>query len=152
MNSNGNNITVAGDWVNDDTFTEGTATVTLDGLTSVNLDSGCADADTCTNENFYNLTIDKTDGADANDNVTLTTTNLRVTNTLTVTDGELIQGALNVRPEGSVGNAVTIASAGKLTNISTGNLTLGNTFSNAGTATFNANEATCGDTDSIIIT
>ena len=98
---------MAGAWTNDGTFTENSAKVVLDGSTSENLDSGCADYDTCTAENFYDLEINKTGGTD---DVTLTSTHVRVTNTLTITDGELVQGTLNVRAEGAT--AVSIAADG----------------------------------------
>ncbi len=115
-------FTVGGNWSNTGgTYTEGTGTVTLNGTSSVTLDSGCSNTDTCTTQNFYNLVIDKTDASDANDNVTLTNNGIRVTNTLTITDGELVQGAYNVRAEGAT-TSVSIASAGKWSNISTGDI------------------------------
>lgn len=148
-------FTVNGNWTNSGgTFVEGTGTVTLAGLTSTTLNSGCSNTDTCTNENFYSLTINKTDASDANDNVTLTTNGIRVTNTLTITDGELVQGALNVRAEGST--AVSIASAGKWSNISTGDIKIGGNFVNAGTLYLdvqgNSNGCLAGDTDDISFT
>lgn len=143
--------TVQGDWVNNGTFNEGTSTVTFNGTTSEDLNSGCSNFDTCTAQNFYNLTINKTAAGASDDNLSLLTNHLRVTNTLTITDGELIQGTLNVRVEGS--SAVSIAAAGTWTNISTGDLKLGGTFVNAGAATFNSNNGTqCVDgADDIVI-
>ncbi len=142
--------TVQGDWVNNGTFNEGTSTVTFNGTTSEELNSGCANFDTCTAQNFYNLTINKTAAGGSDDNLSLVTNHLRVTNTLTITDGELIQGTLNVRVEGS--SAVSIAAAGTWTNVSTGDLKLGGTFVNAGTATFNSNNGTqCVDTANDIV-
>lgn len=150
--SSANGLTVGGNLTNSGTFTHNNGTTTLNGATSTTLNSGCANTDTCTNGYFYNLIINKTDAADANDNVTLTTNGVRVANTLTITDGELIQGALNVRSEGAT--AVSIASAGKWTNIVDGDLKLGGGFSNAGTAIFNTNNnAQCTDVaDDIVIT
>lgn len=148
---------IAGNWTNSGgTFVEGTGKVTLNGTTSKTLNSGCANTDTCTNENFYDLEINKTDVADANDNVTLTTNGIRVTNTLTITDGELIQGALNVRAEGST--AVSIAAAGKWSNISTGDIKLGGSASVASGGVWyldvQGNNDGCagGDTDDITLT
>ncbi|OGK32043.1 hypothetical protein A2956_04880 [Candidatus Roizmanbacteria bacterium RIFCSPLOWO2_01_FULL_37_57] len=149
FDSNAQNITVAGNWTNDGIFNESTGTVTLDGTTSTTLDSGCADYDACTNENFANLILNKTDAADANDNVTLSSTHLRVTTTITITDGELVQGALNVRSEGTT--AISVASGTKWTNISTGDLKLGGTLSNSGTVTFQGNGDTCGQNNDIQI-
>lgn len=132
--------TIQGDWINNGTFNESTSTVTMNGTTSEDLDSGCSNTDTCTAENFYNLILNKTDASSSNDNLTLLNFGIRVTNTLTLTDGELIQGTLNVRVEGS--SAVSIASAGTWTNISTGDLKLGGTFVNDGAVTFNSNNGT----------
>lgn len=147
-------FTVKGNWTNSGgTFVEGTGTVTLNGTASTTLNSGCSTPlTTCTSQNFYNLTLNKTDAADANDNVTLTTNGIEVSNTLTITDGELVQGTLDVRVGGAT--AVSIALAGKWTNISTGDLKLGGTFTTAGIAVFNSNNGTqCTDgTDDIAIT
>ena len=147
LSSNGSDIYLGGDWTNNDTFSEGTDTVYLSEGQSVSLDSGCADADTCTNENFYNLVIEKGLGGDL---VTLTSTDLRVTNTLTIAAGELIQGALNLRAEGST--AVQLYDFGRWTNLSTGNITLGgDVINDYGAITLNSNGAACGDADSIQI-
>lgn len=132
--------TIQGDWVNNGTFNEGTSTVTMNGTTSEDIDSGCSNTDTCTAENFYNLTLNKTDASSANDNLTLLNFGLRVTNTLTLTDGELIQGTLNIRVEGA--SAVSVSANGTWTNISTGDLKLGGTFVNNGAVTFNSNNGT----------
>lgn len=146
LNSNGNNITVGQNWTNDDTFTEGTATVTFDGTDAAILDSGCASAATCTNENFYNVTINKGAGPKT---VTLANTDLRLTNLLNIIDGKLVQGALNLRAEGA--SAITIAHTGMWQNISTGNITLGGTVTNDGRIQINSNGIACGDADSIQI-
>jgi hypothetical protein len=144
-----NQINVAGDWTCDDTFEARSGKVLFDGTSSINLDSGCSDEDTCTSQDFYDLEIDKSSVVDANDDVNLLNTHLKVTNTLTITDGELVQGAMNVRAEG--GTSVSVTSKGKWTNISTGNLTLGGSVSNSGTMTLQGNGATCGQNDDITI-
>jgi len=141
-----NQINVGGDWTNDDIFVERTGTIVFDGAADATLDSGCANEATCTNENFYNLTINKS--ADAL--VTLSTTHLRVTNLLNIVTGWLIQGAFNVRAEGST--AVDIDDFGRWSNTSTGDLTLGGDLINDGSITLYGNGATCGDADSITIT
>ncbi|MBI2984867.1 MAG: hypothetical protein HYY50_04560, partial [Candidatus Kerfeldbacteria bacterium] len=144
---------VSGAWTNLGTLNEGTGTVTFDGATSVTLDSGCTNVSTCTTQNFYNLKIDKSDASDANDNLTLDTNGIRVTNTLTIADGELIQGTLNVRAQGSA--AVVIeggASPGKWSNTSTGDIILGGTFDNAGTAVLQGTTTACSEADEIAIT
>jgi len=100
----------------------------------------------------YNLTINKTSGTDSLDNVTLAS-NLIVRNTLTLTDGQLIQGNYDVRAEGS--SAVSIASGTdkEWTNIGTGDLVLGGTFANAGSVAFDTNDNDCSVvTDDIQIT
>ena len=145
-------FTVSGDWTNDGILDEGTGTVTIDGSADAStLDSGCANADTCTNENFYDIEINKTAGTEPEDDVVLVNNGLRVSHTLTITDGELLQGALDVRAEGT-GDAVVIAAGGEWRNVSTGNLRLDGDFNNAGTAIFNANGTACGEADSITIT
>ncbi len=146
---------VAGNWTNSGgTYVEGTGTVTLNGATSTTLNSGCSNTDSCANNNFYNLEINKTDAADGNDNVTLDTNGINVANTLTITDGELVQGALNVRAEGAT--AVSIVSTGKWSNISTGDIKLGGTATNNGTWLLDVggNSDGCGggDTDDITLT
>jgi len=140
-----NQINVGGNWTNDDTFLERSGTIVFDGATDATLDSGCANEDTCTNENFYNLIINKAKDAQ----VTLANTNLRVTNIINVITGWLIQGAQNVRAEGST--AVNINDYGRWSNTSTGDLTLGGNLINDGNLTINANGMSCNDSDSITI-
>jgi hypothetical protein len=149
VSSENNQINVGGNWANSGTFVERSGKVVLDGTTSTTLNSGCTDVTSCTTQNFYDLEMNKTSAVDANDNVTLSSNGIRLTNTLTITDGELIQSTLNVQAEGS--SSVSIASAGKWTNTSTGDLTLGGSFANAGTATFQGNGTSCGDADDITI-
>lgn len=136
----------------DGTWTTSAETLRLGGTSSATLNTACTDVTSCTTTKLNNLTINKTAAGDSDDNVTLTTTGVRLAGTLTVTDGELIQGAQNVSAEGAT--AVTIDAAGKWTNISTGDLRLGGTFTNAGTAVFNSNNGTqCVDgNDDIAIT
>lgn len=139
-------ITVGGDWNNDDIFVAGSGTVTLDGSGSLTLDSGCSDVTSCTNQDFYNLTINQPSNSNT---MTLTNTHLRVGNTLTITRGILTQGTFNVRALGAT--AVSIGANGTWSNISTGDISLGGNVSNAGTLTFKGNN-TCGGTDDIVIT
>ncbi len=147
MDSNGFDIYVGGNWTNNDIFLEGTRTVYLDSGKSATLDTGCTDADTCTSQNFYNLTINKGSGGDI---VTLSPDELRVTNTFTITSGEFVQTTDDVRLEGTT--ALQLYDFGRYTNLSTGNLTLGgNVVNDYGAITFNANGAACGDADSITI-
>jgi len=121
-------------------------TVTFDGATNATIDSGCASETTCTNENFYDLTINK---SALGTTVDLSNTHIRVINSLDLTTGTLNQNALNVQVEGAT--AVTIGSSGKWSGLSTGNLTLGGTLSNSGNITLNANGVACGDADDILI-
>ncbi|MBN4061630.1 hypothetical protein JYU20_00345 [Bacteroidales bacterium AH-315-I05] len=76
FNSNGLDITVAGNWNNTGAFTEGTRTVTIDGSTDQTISN-------VSTERFYNLTINKSAGKwILNDNV-------EVENTLTLTSGNI---------------------------------------------------------------
>ena len=79
--------------------------------------------------------------------MTLSNTALRVTNSTTITQGILNQGALNVQLEGTT--ALTLEDAGQWVNTSTGNLTLGGDVVNRGAITLNSNGPACGDADSI---
>lgn len=142
-------ITIKGNWINNGYFNPNTKTVTFNGTSSSILNSGCTDVATCTGKSFYNLIINKTAAGSADDNLSLDTSGLKVTNTLTITDGELIQGAYDVRCEGS--SAVSIGASGFWNNSSSGDLYLGGTFSNSGTATFQGEGSACGGSDSILI-
>jgi len=149
---NTSTIELAGDYINAGTFVENTGKILMDGTNSSIINTGCTTPASCTSQNLYDLEINKTAAGAGDDNVTVTTNGINVANTLTITDGELIQGALDIRVEGAT--AVSIATNGAWTNIVTGDLTLGGTFTTAGTATFNTNNnAQCTDvTDDIVIT
>lgn len=140
-----NQINLGGDWTNDDTFEPRSGTVVFDGASDATIDSGCTDEDTCTNEDFYNLTIKKS--ADAK--VTLSNTNLRVGNMLQVITGVFNQGDQNVRTEGTT--ALQIQDYGRYRSLQTGNLTLGGNVVNDGEITISANGQSCGDNDDINI-
>ena len=132
-------VSVGGDWYMDAvtaSLSAQTGTVTLDGASSQTF------TDLSSNKcEPYNLIINKT-GADANDNVTLASA-LTVRNTLTITDGELIQGAYTVRAEGS--SAVSVGALGEWSNLSTGDLVLGGSFATAGSVSFSTNDSGCTD-------
>lgn len=140
-----NQITVYGNWTNDDIFLERTGTVVFDGATDATIDSGCSNETSCTAQNFYNITIQKDEDA----KVTLANNPLRVTNMINVVEGWLIQGALNIRAEGAT--AVDIDDKGRWSNTSTGNLTLGGNLINDGQLTLNSNGMSCGDSKDITI-
>jgi hypothetical protein len=119
-----------------------TGTVKLGGTVDTNY-SGGGKAE------FYNLIINKT-GTDANDDLNLAQ-NLVVRNTLTITDGELIQSTYNVNAEG--GTAVSVGASGEWNNVSTGDLVLGGSFTNAGSVAFDTSDSGCTDIgDAILIT
>ena len=139
-------VTVQGNFTNGGILTEGTSTIVLDGSTTANLDSGCSTVSTCTTNNLYNLTLNKSTSGTT---VTLLNTGLRVSNTLEITTGTLNQSTLDVQLEGS--SALGVTSNGTWSNTSTGNLTLGGSVSINGTMTLQGNGASCGDTDSIVI-
>lgn len=128
-------------------WTMGGATASLSAQTGLLTFSGAGNTTYTLNSGLsepYNLTINKI-GDDANDNVTLASA-LTVRNTLTITDGQLIQNnAYDVRVEGST--AVVIASGidKEWTNIGTGDLTLGGSFDNAGSVSFDTNDTGCTD-------
>ncbi len=127
-------LIVDGAWTNSGSFEAGMGTVTFVGTTSSNLNSG--------GSSFYNLALNKTSAADANDNLTVITNDLTVSNTTTITDGELVQGSTNLILKG-----MTLAAAGSYTNASTGDLTLSGDVSNAGSINLDAS----GTADSILI-
>ncbi len=108
------------------TVNPGTSTVTFDGALSRTVDSG--------GSAFYNLVINKTDGADANDNLTVQTSDLTINGSLTITDGELIQ------TRSITTGAVTLSDASsKWTNVTdNANVTLFSTVANTGAITFDA--------------
>jgi len=145
-----NQINVGYDWTNDSVFEANSGKVVLDGSASMNLDTNCTTPASCTDGDFYDLEINKTSGTDANDNVTLSNFGIRTTHSLVITDGELIQTTYTVVAEGT--SAVSVAALGKWTNTSTGDLTLGGTFDNLGTVTFQGTTSACGETDAIAIT
>ena len=80
FNPNGNTITVGGDWINSGSFQEGTSTVYFNGASTQVISSS-------TNEDFYNLTINKTGG------VLTTLNNITVSATLALESGALDVGA-----------------------------------------------------------
>ena len=145
-------FSVSGNWINTGTLNEGTGEITFDGSSSATIDTGCADADSCTAENFYDIEVNKPSSTDANDNLTLTNSDLRVSNTITITNGEFVQGTGYIRAEGTTAVSINSGTDAKWTNISTGNLTLGGSFNSGdGTVTFQGGGSGCGDPDLILI-
>jgi len=133
-----------GDWTmgTDASLSAQTGTINLGNTTSMTL--------TCSTKcEPYNLTLNKT-GTDANDNVTLAS-NLVVRNTLTITDGQLIQGNNDVRVEGSTAVSIASGVGAEWTNIGTGDLTLGGTFANAGSISFDTSDGGCTNVDDAIL-
>jgi hypothetical protein len=132
-------------------FTVGTSASVSAQTSTINLGGGTADTTLTISGSLepYNLTINKT-GTDANDDLNLTG-NLIVRNTLTITDGELPQGTNNVTAEGST-TAVSVGINGEWNNVSTGDLTLGGAFANAGSVSFDTSDSGCTDiADAILI-
>ncbi len=121
-----NAITLAGNWSNAASFTEGTGTVTFDGT----------GAQTLTGETFYNLTINNTaaspdDSTDVDSSAAVT-----VSNTLTVTDGQFQPTTA------SDFSAVTISTNGILKPDSGAAITVSGAWSNSGTFTANSGTVT----------
>ncbi|MFZ1721290.1 MAG: hypothetical protein WAU07_02180 [Microgenomates group bacterium] len=138
--------TIAGDYVNDGTLTEGTGTIVLDGASNSDIDPGCTTLSSCTEQNFYTLTISKTSGATE---VSLLSSNLRTINSFNVTTGTFVQGSQDVLLEGVA--ALTVPIGSTYSNTSTGDITLGSGISIGGTMTVQGNGSTCGQADDIVI-
>jgi len=131
-------FTTNGDWKNDGTFTAGLGTVEFVGFSSTLLEPGVSP--------FNHLVIRKTAVPDADDNVSVANDPLAVAGTLTVDDGELLQGTTDF----SLG-PLSISAAGKYSNLSSGDLTLAGNVSSAGTVQFDSGGAGPGGLDTIRI-
>ncbi|TSC72128.1 MAG: RTX toxins and related Ca2+-binding domain [Parcubacteria group bacterium Gr01-1014_38] len=152
VNSNGQNVTLAGDWSNSGTYTSGSNTVTFDGSGAQTLTTG----GTGTGQDFQNLTVNKSAGT-----LSLATNALDVDGTLTVTAGTFSPGTLATTvgaltvgggtfTGGSgthdINGAVTISS-GTLTATS-GTMTVSGNFTHSGgTFTHNSGTVTLDGTD-----
>lgn len=134
-------LNVKGNWANNGSFTHGAGgSVAFNGATNQTI--GGTSANT-----FQTLTIANTGTGD--EVVSLTSAALTTVSTaLNVNDGIFDQGASS----NLTTNTVTIAAAGTLRNLGTGDLALSGNVSNAGTIRYSANGSPCGDADSIAIT
>lgn len=97
----GNNIdiNVKGNWTNDDTFTAGDSTVTLQ---STSADQTITTSANTVNNTFNNLTINNT-GASGSDDILLSgTLGLDINSKLTITDGDLSPAAFNTTVAGGL--------------------------------------------------
>ncbi|MBI2984811.1 MAG: hypothetical protein HYY50_04270 [Candidatus Kerfeldbacteria bacterium] len=146
-------LTVGENWFNSGTFNEGTATLTFDGATPTVLNTGCGDADSCSTSDFASVTISKAQPTTA---VSVGIgSELRVNGILNITQGELQQGAGDIRVDGSP-NAVTIGANGKWANTSIGDIMLGGIFDVASggllTLDVGGNSDGCSDSDDITLT
>jgi hypothetical protein len=167
LDANNFNLSVAGNWVKNGTFTPGTATVTFNGAANQSIGG--------TTTTFNNLTINN--GGATDGNIVSLAVNTAVGGALTVSDGILNQGAsfnltvtgtttinsggtLNIL-SGQTGNfsptgAVTVNSGGGWevfggTGADKVVITLGGTVANAGLIHFDSGDVTCGDADNIQI-
>ena len=138
-------INIGGDWENNDIFLERAGEVIFDGGVDTTVDSGCSDVSSCTNENFYDLTINKNGNGNL---LSPLNTGIRASNLVSISRGTLSQGALNIRSEGT--NAISIGYSGTWSNIATGDITLGGSLVNNGVLAFLSNND-CGGTDEIVI-
>lgn len=87
LSSNGNDLTLAGNWDNVSTFTPSTSKITFDGTSDQYINSVSSQA-----ESFYQLTVNKSSGdlyMTANSDVT-------ITNSLDLTDGLIYIGTSNL--------------------------------------------------------
>ncbi|RAW01600.1 glycine-rich domain-containing protein [Pseudochryseolinea flava] len=102
--ANDADITISGNWNNNGTFVQGSATVTFAGANNQTVQGTNA---------FHNLTIDKTSG-----NVTLGTGTTTIDNTLTLTSGNVVASSTNVLQVGTaniVGGSANSFVAGPMT-------------------------------------
>ena len=116
-----NDVTIAGNFTNNGTFTHGSNTVTFDGSAAQVIDGTVA---------FYDLTIDN---SHATAKVDASSSTLTIANDLTVTDGHF-------RSDTDINGDVSIASGGtyELTN----DVTIAGNFTNNGTFTHGSNTVT----------
>jgi hypothetical protein len=127
------NVTVSGNWTNNGTFNANGFTVTFDGNTAQSISGSTASA-------FAGLTISNTGN-------TVTLNQNASDTSLAVTSGTFSQAGTSNLTSG----AVTVSSGATWSNLAQGDVTLSGDVSNAGTITFNANGATCGEADDILI-
>lgn len=129
------------------TFNDGTSNIIFDGSSNNTIATLCTTVTTCTSQEFYNITIAK---SVITATVTTTTNHVRVANTLTITSGTFVQTTLNVLSNGS--SAISVASGGRWTNTSTGDVIIGGTVVNNGLMTWQGTTASCGEADAISVT
>ncbi len=84
LNSNGNNLTIAGNWTDNGSFTEGTRTVTFNGSNNQIITDP-------SNETFYNLVLNNS-GASGNNSLILAN-NVTSTHRITMTSGNINTGS-----------------------------------------------------------
>lgn len=94
--TNGNNLTIEGDWNNQGTFSEGTQTVTFTGTNEQSISS-------ISGETFYDLTINKSGGA-----ITLAN-NVNASNALNMTIGNVVTGTNKLTLGTSTANEGTLS-------------------------------------------
>ncbi len=131
-------VSLAGDLRNQGSIAAGSSTVVFYGSGSSAVESGLS--------SLNNLTIQKTAAADGDDNVTVQLDPLAVTGVTTIQDGELIQGGVDLAL-----NGITLAAAGKYTNIGAADLYLSGPVANSGTILFDGNGIGAGQPDDILI-
>ena len=83
LNSNGQDLTLAGNWINNGAFTEGTRTVTFNGANNQNISNPL-------NETFYNLLLNNS-GSSGNNNLVLSNS-VACNGVLTMTSGNIVTG------------------------------------------------------------
>ena len=127
-------IELEGNWDSSGTavFSSGSSsTITLDGSTSSSTFTAKA------GDTYNNITVNKTSGTDALDNVTFQTNAFTIDGTLTVTDGEAVQQVPFTRVD-----AVDLANAGKWTNTTaSADITLGGNVTGYGSGHLNFDAA-----------
>ena len=134
LDSNGQNVTVAGGWVNTGgTYTSGSNTVTFDGAGDHNINTG----GTGTGNDFNNVVINKTN---ATDTLTLITNDLDIDGTLTITQGELAANGRNVTVGGlfTLNGGTYLAGSGTTT-ANAGMTVSSGTFTGASNTTLDVN-------------
>ncbi len=116
LNSNGQNITLAGNWSNSGTYTSGANTVTFDGSGAQSLVSGGNSGD---GYDFNNLTVNKAGGT-----LTLSSNDVEIDGNFTLTAGTLDANARTMTVRGNWDNNDSFLANGSTVNLGTASQTI----------------------------
>jgi hypothetical protein len=135
-------LNVAGNWINNSSFTSGSQTTTFNGTANQSIGGTASTA-------FSTLAISNT-GTSPNNVVSLAR-NITVNTALNITSGLFSQGASAADDFSLTTNTVTVSSGATWRNLGKGDVTLSGNVANSGTINLNANGTPCGDSDDIVI-